>query len=369
MEYNRLVAYIYSYDNGRKNLNSGFARVEVRNDNIKFRINMKTSEPDSYSIWGIYLFFRKEKHVCGIKLGEMSIKNGVGEFAYIGNATDIEKSGIGFEQIKGIFLISGQSRELMFASEWDDEGFDTDAIRLEDVWQKQGEVRWYMSEKIDRYDDSGISEEHDTVAKETESETIESKILHETKFRTAEVINETRDTYEKDTRENSAESYKEKDDYEEGYYKNVNYNENNDYNKNDEYDKNDETDKYYEMPDQFNRMWELLSRDKEKQFLFADDELYDVVEITPDDIDKMPNTNWHLKNNSFVNHGFYNFRHLIAGKMYNDGNSGYFIGVPGIYNRRERSIASMYGFNRFKFSMRSDMRLNQFGYWYREITD
>ena len=174
---------------------------------------------------------------------------------------------------------------------------------------------------------------------ETQLGSVELEPAESPQFRTAELTTETPDTYENDIYENPS------------------------------YDYNENDDQYYEQPGQFSRMWELLSRDKEKQFIFADDELYDVVEITPDDIDKMPNTNWHLKNNSFVNHGYYNFRHLIAGKMYNDENNVYFIGVPGIYNRRERSIASMYGFNRFKFSMRSDMRLNQFGYWYREITD
>lgn len=367
MEYNRLVAYIYSYNNGVKNINSGFARVEIRNDNIKFRINMKTSESDSYSIWGIYLFFRREKNVCGIKIGEMSIKNGNGDFAYIGNATDIEKSGIGFDKINGIFLVSGRDRALVFASEWDDEGFDTDAIRLETEWQKEEKAGWYMPEKRESHDESAVSEENETIAKEEHSEVIEMENMSEPKFRTAEIMNATQNTYEKDMHENPADNYDEntgydKVDYGKGEYENKG-------DENNEYDVNNETDEYYEQGKQFDRMWKLLSRDKEKQFLFADDELFDVVEITPDDIDKMPNTNWHLKNNSFVNHGYYNFRHLIAGKMYTDGNNGYFIGVPGIYNRRERSIASMYGFNRFKFSMRSDMRLNQFGYWYREITD
>lgn len=329
MEYNRLVAYIYSYDNGQKNQNSGFARVEIRNDNIKFRINMKTTSADVYSIWGIYLFFRKDGSVCGIKLGDMSIKNGIGDFAYIGNATDIEKSGIGFDKINGIFLVSGRDRELVFASEWDDEGFDTGAIRLEAEWQNSTKTGWHMPE----------SEWNKESVSETQLGSVELEPAESPQFRTAELTTETPDTYENDIHENPS------------------------------YDYNENDDQYYEQPGQFSRMWELLSRDKEKQFIFADDELYDVVEITPDDIDKMPNTNWHLKNNSFVNHGYYNFRHLIAGKMYNDENNVYFIGVPGIYNRRERSIASMYGFNRFKFSMRSDMRLNQFGYWYREIAD
>lgn len=328
MEYNRLVAYIYSYNNGLKNINSGFARVEIRNDNIKFRINITSTEADAYSIWGIYLFFRKKKAVCGIKLGEMSIRSGKGEFAYIGNAVDIEKTNISFEQIKGIFLVSGKNRELLYASEWDDEGFDTDAILLENEWNRNDDVA--VSTLVqDEIQQEMAQAESDCLQYESAVVEIEENKVVQLKVSELEIEDE--NTYT----DNLFAEY----------------------------------DEFEELPDQFDKMWELLSQNRDKMFLFADDELYDVVEITPEDIDKMPNTNWHLKNNSFVNHGFYNFRHLIAGKLYNEGNNGYFIGVPGIYNRRERSIAAMYGFNRFKFSMRSDMRLNQFGYWYREITD
>lgn len=321
MEYNRMVAYIYSYNNGLKNRNTGFARIEIRNDNVKIKINMKTAYTEGYSIWGIYLFFRRDNKVCGIKLGEMPLRGGMGEFTYTGNAMDIEKTNMDFDSVKGLFMISGRDRSHMFASEWDDLGFDVRDVEFEDEWNRP---------QIGTFREEPIDEPHsEEMIPEIDENNDSDRQLQAAEWKEPE-------TLERESAVTCAELPQMNDD---------------------------------EYEDQLGRMWELISKDKDKLFIFADDELYDVVEITPEDIDKMPSTNWHLKNNSFVNHGYFNFRHLIVGKMNTDGKQGYFIGVPGIYNRRERAIANMYGFNRFKFSMRSDMRLNQFGYWYREITD
>lgn len=306
MEYNRLVAYIYSYNSGLKNRNVGFARMEVRNDNIKMSINMQNAIVEGYSIWGVYLFYRDGEDVCGIKLGEMTLGGGTSDFTYNGSAINIESSKINFEDIRGLFFISGGNKNYVFASEWDDEGFAPEKILLE---RRSVEP---LKEPI-----------VNTAVIETD----------EPEYKVAEQMEM--------PEQSSKEELPEEDFIDEGQ----------------------------DNSPELEQMWELISDRREKLFIFADDELYDVIEINPDDIDKMPNTNWHLRNNSFVNHGYFNFRHLIAGRNHAEDGTGFFIGVPGIYNRRERNLASMYGFNRFKFSMRSDMRLNQFGYWYRDITD
>lgn len=114
-------------------------------------------------------------------------------------------------------------------------------------------------------------------------------------------------------------------------------------------------------------LWEELYSNKEKVLLFAEDDIYDCIEIEPADIDRLPNVNWGLRNNSFLNHGYYSFRHLIVGRQHRQDGYEYIIGVPGIYTRRDKSMASMYGFEHFKFSMRSDITLSQFGYWYTTL--
>ncbi len=327
MEYNRLVAYIYSYNSGLKNRNVGFARLEIRNDNIKMSINMKNAVAESYSIWNVCLFYRENDSICGIKLGEMIFDRDTEEFTYSGPALNIENSNKSFNDIRGIYMLSGNNKSYMFASEWDDLGFAPEKIVLQDrLGSSDVELRVaeqtvpYMAEVQNEY--AAQDEPEMTDAAEMQDEPDISDIPGM-----------------QDEPEMPATP--------------------------DENNMNSEPDETTEL----DRMWERISDRRERLFIFADDELYDVIEINPDDIDKMPNTNWHLRNNSFLNHGYFNFRHLIAGKMRTEDGTGYFIGVPGIYNRRERNLASMYGFNHFKFSMRSDMRLNQFGYWYREITD
>lgn len=101
--------------------------------------------------------------------------------------------------------------------------------------------------------------------------------------------------------------------------------------------------------------------------LFSDEDIYDCVEIEPEDIKRFANTNWGLLNNSFLNHGYYAYRHLIFGKQAKSDGYEYIIGVPGVFTRRDKNMAGMFGFMHFKFSTRSDIRLSQFGYWYKVL--
>ena len=101
---------------------------------------------------------------------------------------------------------------------------------------------------------------------------------------------------------------------------------------------------------------------------FEDDYFYDCVEVTPELLKQLPIEDDAVVNNSFLVHGYYNFKHILFGKVCeNDNNTRYFIGVPGMYCNRERFMASMFGFCNFKKSHRSDYSNPYFGYWYQEI--
>ena len=101
---------------------------------------------------------------------------------------------------------------------------------------------------------------------------------------------------------------------------------------------------------------------------FDDDYLYDCVEVSTEVLKEMLSIENDIINNSFLIHGYYNFRHLLFGRVCeNENNTHYFIGVPGMYCNRERYMASMFGFNNFKKSHRSDYSNPYFGYWYQEI--
>ena len=308
MEYNRMVAYIYSYNDGQKCKNTGFAKIEVRQDILKLQINMKGAYSDNNCEWNVNLFYRKNSSIIGVTLGNMVIRNGIGEFRYAGNALNIENSGISFDSIKGLYIEKKSEetdRRKMYASEWDDLGFDPAGILAKDWSKAEGEI---MIEFAREGQSVAPAEEPVLQAAEAESRPV-TETVPGTEYSDEEI------------------------------------------------QKAVCSDEWYEK----------LAKEKTHVFLFADDELYDIIEITPDDIERLPDTNWGLKNNSFLNHGYFQFRHLILGKIYGGEPQRYFIGVPGIFARRDRNTAAMFGFNHFKFSMRSDVQLSQFGYWYRQL--
>lgn len=97
---------------------------------------------------------------------------------------------------------------------------------------------------------------------------------------------------------------------------------------------------------------------------FEDDYFYDCMEITPKQLQQIIGAD--VSQNSFLMHGYYTFRHILVAKVQDDP-SALFVGVPGVYSNRERFMASMFNFNNFKRSHRSDCRNPHFGYWYQEM--
>ena len=83
------------------------------------------------------------------------------------------------------------------------------------------------------------------------------------------------------------------------------------------------------------------------------------------DIRELPKRYWYLGNNSFLLHGFFNYHYLVIGKIEEEEESRWFIGVPGIYQNQERVMAIIFGFPEFL----PEPEENRFGYWYRFIED
>ena len=83
-------------------------------------------------------------------------------------------------------------------------------------------------------------------------------------------------------------------------------------------------------------------------------ELYEIgkhrvssIHIELRDIRELPKQYWNLGNNSFLLHGFFNYRYLLLGKKLENDKETVFIGVPGVYHNQERMIAALFGFPEF----------------------
>ncbi len=102
---------------------------------------------------------------------------------------------------------------------------------------------------------------------------------------------------------------------------------------------------------------------KPNMYPFEDDEMEKCVQIAPGDFSDFPKEYWQMGSNTFLLQGYYNYRHLILAR----DKEKVYVGIPGQYHRRDKYMADMFGFGRFKSILRKKERLGDFGYWMKEI--
>lgn len=115
-------------------------------------------------------------------------------------------------------------------------------------------------------------------------------------------------------------------------------------------------------------LWSRLQRSYSKVLAFDYDHGCEILSIKPQDIGLLPREIWVYGNNSFLLHGYYNYRHLILARLNTvGGGSRYLLGVPGHYYSNEKYMASMFGFPHFVLAKKQPEEDGRFGYWYTDI--
>lgn len=116
------------------------------------------------------------------------------------------------------------------------------------------------------------------------------------------------------------------------------------------------------------KLWQELRKSYPKIQPFDYENGCEILTIRPQDIGRLPRESWVYGNNSFLLHGYYNFRYIILFRLGNkDGRARYLIGVPGHYYSSEKYMASMFGFPNFVLSKKQPPNDGRFGYWYTDI--
>lgn len=116
-------------------------------------------------------------------------------------------------------------------------------------------------------------------------------------------------------------------------------------------------------------LWDRLRVTYPKVTAFECADGCEILVIKPQDIGLLPRENWVYGNNSFLLHGYYNYRYLILARLGKSGERGrYILGVPGHYGNNEKYMAAMFGFDRFVRSTRQPPRDSRFGYWYTDLS-
>ena len=129
-----------------------------------------------------------------------------------------------------------------------------------------------------------------------------------------------------------------------------------------------DSSKEFPKEDPAESLWNRLRATYPKVTAFECADGCEILVIKPQDIGLLPRENWVYGNNSFLLHGYYNYRYLILARLGKPGERGrYILGVPGHYGNNEKYMAAMFGFDRFVRSTRQPPRDSRFGYWYTDL--
>ena len=115
--------------------------------------------------------------------------------------------------------------------------------------------------------------------------------------------------------------------------------------------------------DDFEKMW--INSIKEKPIVnnIFNTAFYEGCKISTAQLEQFGEEADSLKSNQFLLKGYERYKHLLAGKVRYAGKERYCIGVPGIYENREKYMADIYQFPVFLSLTENRMKTGSFGYW------
>ena len=388
-DYKRLVSYIYAYPGGVRDKNVGFAKAEVRNGQFKLTVSVKGVYTDTPELFGVYVMVDGKKHQPGgftlLKTGTVMVNQGIGQYQDLFNPMNINQSGYTFEDISGIALARENEDFYRMFSLWEDCILNTEDITFaqpeaaaasnpvvqadsEEVSVKE-QVNRTTGQEAERKsaEMSGNVRESETVRRNAEdvSENEVEEAAVTSKPATPESAQSAgqQTDLQQETAQMKAQQVRAMEAVQELLFRNTNPQGTMPQNT-----KLQDTTPQNAKPQEEMPAFEKVFINRDFIDAFEDDYFYDCVEVTPELLKQLPIEDDAVVNNSFLVHGYYNFKHILFGKVCeNDNNTRYFIGVPGMYCNRERFMASMFGFCNFKKSHRSDYSNPYFGYWYQEI--
>lgn len=406
--YQRFVAYVYEYVKGKKGTNCGFIKVEVKEQQCRLELHLRCPGIPEQGEAKIYGFVRNGGLMDGYLLGNCRTREGVIQCLTETDAQNMGNSGIGLERMGGLILETDGGA--FFGTEWDDI-----PIRPENFREIRQSVKKEQKEEK-KQETEPVKEETEETENPTESETGDAEeILHRDETGNAEeMLRRDESGDEQADRMNKPEPKEEP----ELVSQSVSVEENTAVM--DKMPKTEETEDnglqkdepimpemenhpsevLSEMPDNQSFIPQEMPNDQRMEDLamsnnqtplsspasrasrpqqasrppqkrpgeefhpFEDEEITDCRKVHIKDLAHLNRRDIPLRNNRFLQYGYYNFGHLLI-CCRADGR--YILGVPGGYDQQERFMANMFGFPFFKESRYIQLPQGRGGYWYRLI--
>lgn len=376
MDYKRFISYLYTYIEGEKGVNVGYIRCEQRQEIFRFTLNIQDNQGIEGGRYKVYLYKTDNDGApVGYYIDELVINKGCGELRKQTASDNVWDTNNRIEDFDGVIVIYDKGH--MYVSKWKEEPIQTEAFLSYEEWKEKQDQsdsspkEKYINEseglamhvaELSKGEDSVVSEEYHT----QESATIPSEQERKEEVQIEGKPNE----QQVDCQESSIENQEKIVE-----------------NKETDSQPNNKTDveiaaeevptiqpeqqKAEKQPRKKNGISEMtlrLMESRPKLPDFENHEIYDCVRIEPNDIGLLEMENWRLGVNSFLTHGYYNYKYLMLGKLrFQDGMVKAVLGVPGIYDNKEQYIAKIFGFDIFIPLKHTNTKTGNFGYWIVEL--
>lgn len=342
--YQKTIAYLDYLENGMKMRNAGFVRVEGNAGQMRLEMKVK-NVPDHLA--GQY----EVKADTGGTIGRIPLSRGTGSCSIIWKTDTADLGGKKLIQANGIYIRLPGRRllqaswpfQMEFLAEEEEavlheasEASERERIQEEKIHPFMApELQIYRESDENVHEDGEAEPKLDMKAAETEKETtLPDEVPEMTAFgneRNTEGFGDAKmpaGTNETESEEKANEKEQE------------------------------------EEPVCYGDKWEQLSHMYAQIHPFADEREY--LSIEPKDFVVLRQEYQKMVHNSFLLHGYYNYRHLILGKIKEKDGWRYYLGVPGNFYNREKMVAEMFGFEAFE-GERNPAKAGDFGYFMKRV--
>lgn len=384
LDYRRLISYMYEYEGKEKGKNVGFVKLEARNGQCRLNVNVKRMYVGGNAV-GVYLLGKDgEKNF----LGNAFVRNGAGEFQTTVDATDVNGSGKTLDAYYGLTVHDVKSAWRNYTTMWEDakvpECAAAEVSEAQDdvaaMPENASETIVEMPETMDETSEIRIESQKNTLDKQEENEK-QGAVMEASGFgNETEIADIVTGPMAEDVLPGSADLAHQSDNTS-SVVKEIEEEVNGQFVQNVQNAEaqasspeleNPEVIRYLQESDDaspnLEMLWQQMRKVYPKIQPFDYDGTSEVLTIRPQDIGQLPRENWVYGNNSFLLHGYYNFRYLILIRLQNEGGQPrYLIGVPGHYYNSEKYMANMFGFPNFVLSKKQPPNDGRFGYWYTDI--
>lgn len=400
--YQRFIAYVYEYHKGKKADNCGFLKVEIKNSACRLEIHLHCPGLPPEVEAKTYGFFRKDGLMNGILLGSCQTRPDMIECTIECNASNLNDTGISFEHIGGIVILTQIGSFL--GTEWDDQPIRPDNFQEISI-KRENPIPMTAPEKQPITQPQKPAAEYETTVEadtsmqpDSPSET-EPSIDNNTPPEAEPYMDCCTAPEVEPSIDNStppeAEPYMDCCTLPEAESpvncntqseteSPVNCNAGLEPEITTSFDAPSEPESSMKcdtgsQPETFPERKKAPSYVEAasaaparqpysfpgKPFMpFDDVDFLHCWKIHPNDLMRCAPSIRSMKNNRFLQYGFYNFGHLLLAIR---PGGKYILGVPGGYDQQERFMANMFGFPYFKESRMIQLPRNRGGYWYRSI--